>query len=115
MVTDEWETTARQFQSFFDGAQVMASIGMTADPMVSVFESIDAPGSVQGAAGKWSVKEQPRRPYRSAARLWQGPCHLADRPLAGGRQALLPGATALNVELVGPATSALGCGRAVQV
>lgn len=49
MVIDEWETAA-QFQSFFDGnpevAQVMTSIGMTGAPTVSVFEAIDAPGSV---------------------------------------------------------------------
>jgi hypothetical protein len=49
MVIDEWET-AEQFQSFFDGnpqvEQVMTSIGMTGSPDVSVFESIDAPGTV---------------------------------------------------------------------
>jgi heme-degrading monooxygenase HmoA len=49
MVIDEWETAA-QFQSFFEGnpkvAEVMASIGMTGPPAISVFESIDAPGSV---------------------------------------------------------------------
>ena len=48
MVIDEWET-AEQFQSFFDGnpkvAEVMASIGMTGPPAVSVFESIDGPGT----------------------------------------------------------------------
>jgi len=46
---DEWET-AEQFQSFFDGnpkiAEVMASIGMTGAPEISVFQSIDAPGTV---------------------------------------------------------------------
>lgn len=49
VVIDEWET-AEQFQSFFDGnpkvAEVMGSIGMTGPPTVSVFESIDAPGTV---------------------------------------------------------------------
>ena len=49
MVIDEWET-ADQFQSFFDGnakvAQVMSSIGMTGAPEISVFESIDAAGTV---------------------------------------------------------------------
>jgi hypothetical protein len=49
VVIDEWET-AEQFQSFFDGnpkvAQVMTSIGMTGSPEVSVFGSIDVPGTV---------------------------------------------------------------------
>jgi hypothetical protein len=49
VVIDEWET-AEQFQSFFDGnpkvAQVMTSIGMTGAPEISVFGSIDAPGTV---------------------------------------------------------------------
>ena len=49
VVIDEWET-AEQFQSFFDGnpkvAEVMASIGMTGAPEISVFESIDAPGTL---------------------------------------------------------------------
>jgi len=40
MVIDEWET-AKQFQSFFDGnpkvADVMASIGMTGPPEITVF------------------------------------------------------------------------------
>ena len=49
MVIDEWET-AEQFQSFFDGnaqvAEVMTSIGMTGPPEVSVFASIDAPGTL---------------------------------------------------------------------
>jgi hypothetical protein len=49
MVVDEWET-AEQFQSFFDGnpqvAEVMGSIGMSGAPAVSVFASIDAPGTV---------------------------------------------------------------------
>jgi hypothetical protein len=39
-----------QFQSFFDGnpkiAEVMASVGMTGPPEITVFESIDAPGTV---------------------------------------------------------------------
>jgi hypothetical protein len=46
---DEWET-AEQFQSFFDGnpkiAEVMASIGMAGAPEISVFQAIDAPGTV---------------------------------------------------------------------
>ncbi len=46
---DEWET-AEQFQSFFEGnpkvAEVMASIGMTGAPEISVFQTIDAPGTV---------------------------------------------------------------------
>lgn len=49
VVIDEWET-AEQFQSFFDGnpkiAEVMTSIGLTGAPVISVFESIDAPGMV---------------------------------------------------------------------
>ena len=52
MVIDEWET-ADQFQSFFDGnpkiAEVMASIGMTGPPQVTVFGSIDAPGTIEGS------------------------------------------------------------------
>lgn len=49
VVIDEWES-AEQFQKFFDGnpkvAQVMSSIGMTGAPEISVFGSIDAPGTV---------------------------------------------------------------------
>ena len=49
VVIDEWET-AEQFQSFFDGnpkvAEVMASVGMTGPPEITVFGSIDAPGTV---------------------------------------------------------------------
>ena len=49
MVIDEWET-AEQFQSFFDGnpkvAEVMAAVGMTGPPEVTVFGSIDAAGTV---------------------------------------------------------------------
>jgi hypothetical protein len=49
VVIDEWET-AQQFQSFFDGnpkiAEVMSSIGMTGPPVVTVYESMDAPGTV---------------------------------------------------------------------
>ena len=49
MVIDEWET-AEQFQSFFDGnpkvAEVMASVGMTGPPEITVFGSIDAAGAV---------------------------------------------------------------------
>ena len=49
VVIDEWET-AEQFQSFFDGnpkiAEVMSSIGMTGPPVVTVYESMDAPGTV---------------------------------------------------------------------
>ena len=46
---DEWDS-ADEFQKFFDGnpkvAEVMTSIGMTGAPEISVFESIDAPGTV---------------------------------------------------------------------
>ncbi len=49
VVIDEWEA-AEQFQSFFDGnpkvAEVMASVGMTGPPEITVFGSIDAPGTV---------------------------------------------------------------------
>lgn len=49
VVIDEWGN-ADQFQKFFDGnpkiAQIMTSIGMTGAPEISVFESIDAPGTV---------------------------------------------------------------------
>jgi hypothetical protein len=49
MVIDEWET-AEQFQSFFDGnpkvAEVMASIGATGPPEITLFGSIDAAGTV---------------------------------------------------------------------
>jgi hypothetical protein len=48
IVIDEWET-AEQFQGFFDGnpkvAEVMSSVGMSGPPEISVFESIDAPGT----------------------------------------------------------------------
>ena len=48
VVVDEWDT-AEQFQSFFAGnpklAEVLTSIGVTGDPEVSVFGSIDAPGT----------------------------------------------------------------------
>ncbi len=48
VVIDEWESAA-QFQSFFEGnpkiAEVMSSIGMTGAPEISVFDSIDAPGT----------------------------------------------------------------------
>jgi hypothetical protein len=49
MVIDEWETE-EQFRSFFDGnpkvAEVMAFVGMTGPPEITVFGSIDAPGTV---------------------------------------------------------------------
>ncbi|HEY1761885.1 MAG TPA: hypothetical protein VGG17_04750 [Acidimicrobiales bacterium] len=49
VVIDQWET-ADQFQSFLDGnakvAHVMSSIGMTEAPEISVFDSIDAAGTV---------------------------------------------------------------------
>lgn len=49
MVIDEWET-AEQFQSFFEGnpkvADVMASVGMTGPPEITLFGSIDAAGTV---------------------------------------------------------------------
>jgi hypothetical protein len=48
VVVDEWET-AEQFQGFFAGnpkiAEVMGSLGVTGDPDISVFGSIDAPGT----------------------------------------------------------------------
>jgi heme-degrading monooxygenase HmoA len=48
MVIDEWES-AEQFQTFFDGnpkvAEVMAEIGMSGPPDVTIFDSIDAPGT----------------------------------------------------------------------
>lgn len=48
VVVDEWET-AEQFQAFFAGnpkiAEVMGSIGVTGDPQVSVFGSIDVAGT----------------------------------------------------------------------
>ena len=49
MVIDEWEK-AEQFQSFFAAnpkiGDVMGSIGMNGAPKISVFESVDAPGTV---------------------------------------------------------------------
>ena len=49
MVVDEWKT-AEQFQSFFAAnpkiGEVMGSIGMNGAPKISVYESIDAPGTV---------------------------------------------------------------------
>jgi hypothetical protein len=49
MVIDEWEK-AEQFQSFFAAnpkiGDVMASIGMNGPPTISVYESVDAPGTV---------------------------------------------------------------------
>jgi heme-degrading monooxygenase HmoA len=49
MVIDEWDN-AEQFHNFFEGnaevAQVMTSIGMTGAPEISVYGSIDAPGTL---------------------------------------------------------------------
>jgi len=48
MVIDEWET-AKQFQSFFDGNPSRRRHGfyrMTGPPEITVFGSIDAPGTV---------------------------------------------------------------------
>jgi heme-degrading monooxygenase HmoA len=49
VVIDEWDTAA-QFQTFFDSnpkvAKVMESVGMTGRPAISVFEAIDAPGTI---------------------------------------------------------------------
>ncbi len=49
VVIDEWET-ADQFHSFFEGnpkvAQDTESVGMTGTPEISVFDSIDASGTV---------------------------------------------------------------------
>lgn len=48
-VVDEWGS-ADQFQKFFDGnpkvAEVMSSVGVTGAPEITVYESIDAPGTV---------------------------------------------------------------------
>jgi len=48
MVIDEWET-AEEFQSFFSAnpkiGDVMGSIGMNGEPRVSVYGSIDGPGT----------------------------------------------------------------------
>ena len=48
MVIDEWES-AGQFQSFFESnpqiPEVMTEIGMTAPPAVTVWASVDAPGT----------------------------------------------------------------------
>jgi hypothetical protein len=49
LVIDEWETE-EQFHNFFsansDIPEVMASIGMTGAPTISVYQSIDAPGTL---------------------------------------------------------------------
>jgi heme-degrading monooxygenase HmoA len=49
MVIDEWDT-AEQFQTFFDGTPevgaLMGDIGMSGPPEVSIFNAIDAPGSI---------------------------------------------------------------------
>jgi formylmethanofuran dehydrogenase subunit E len=49
MVIDEWET-AEQFHSFFAAhpkiGDVMGSIGMSGPPTITVYESVDAPGTV---------------------------------------------------------------------
>ena len=49
MVIDEWKT-AEQFHSFFAAnpkiGDVMGSIGMNDAPVISVFESVDGPGTI---------------------------------------------------------------------
>ena len=49
MVIDEWET-ADQFESFFAAnpriGEVMGWLGMTGEPTISIFQAIDAPGTV---------------------------------------------------------------------
>ena len=49
MVIDEWET-AEQFHSFFAAhpkiGDVIGSIGMSGPPTITVYESVDAPGTV---------------------------------------------------------------------
>lgn len=49
LVIDEWDST-EQFQRFFDGnpkvAEVMVSCGANGAPEISVFETIDAAGTV---------------------------------------------------------------------
>jgi hypothetical protein len=49
VVIDEWET-AEQFQSFFSEnkkvAEVMSSIGMAGEPVVSILKAMNAPGTV---------------------------------------------------------------------
>ena len=49
MVIDEWKT-AEQFHSFFAAnpkiGDVMGSIGMDGAPVISVFESVDGPGTI---------------------------------------------------------------------
>jgi hypothetical protein len=49
MVIDEWET-AQQFQTFFETtpqiAEAMTEIGMSGPPAISVYSSLDAPGTV---------------------------------------------------------------------
>jgi heme-degrading monooxygenase HmoA len=49
LVIDEWDS-AEQFQAFFDGntkvPEVMTQIGVSGPPVVTIYESIDAPGTV---------------------------------------------------------------------
>jgi len=49
MVIDEWEN-ADQFHSFFAAnpkiGDVMGSIGVTGAPVISLYESIDGPGTI---------------------------------------------------------------------
>jgi heme-degrading monooxygenase HmoA len=49
LVIDEWDTP-EQFQAFFEGnpkvGEVMGGIGMTGEPEVSVYASIDAAGTL---------------------------------------------------------------------
>ena len=59
MVIDEWET-AKQFQSFFDGnpkvADVMASIGMTGPPEITVFGSTRPAPSKQAQGPRSGIR-----------------------------------------------------------
>jgi hypothetical protein len=49
MVIDEWDT-AEQFQSFFAAnptiGDVMGSIGLTGEPNIKIYQTIDAPGTI---------------------------------------------------------------------
>ena len=49
MVIDEWQS-AEQFHNFFAAnpkiGDVMASIGMNGEPTISVYEAVNAPGTV---------------------------------------------------------------------
>jgi hypothetical protein len=49
MVIDEWQT-AEQFQSFFAAnpkiGEVMSSVGLNGAPEISIYETVNAPGTV---------------------------------------------------------------------